>query len=210
MSAACNESVRLAKKYGHMASSRYVNAVLRNIARSRDNLPYPDKDRELLAYLSVRYSHPQWMVEEWLERFREEFTEGLLLANNKVPLFTVRTNTLKISKENLVELLAGEGFEVEDGKYLKDAIIIKNPVAVQKMEAFRKGYFQVQDESSMLVSKVLDPKPGETVLDVCSAPGGKSTHIAQLASIGLLETCSFDSYNATRTYVSFYLATYST
>jgi 16S rRNA (cytosine967-C5)-methyltransferase len=180
VSAACNESVRLAKKYGHMASSRYVNAVLRNIARSRDNLPYPDKDRELLAYLSVRYSHPQWMVEEWLERFREEFTEGLLLANNKVPLFTVRTNTLKISKENLVELLAGEGFEVEDGKYLKDAIIIKNPVAVQKMEAFRKGYFQVQDESSMLVSKVLDPKPGETVLDVCSAPGGKSTHIAQL------------------------------
>lgn len=180
VSAACNESVKLAKKYGHMASSRYVNAVLRNIAWSRDNLPYPDKDKDLLAYLSVRHSHPQWMVEEWLGRFGEEFTEGLLTANNGVPLFTVRVNTLKISKESLVELLTGGGFETGDGKFIEDAIIIKNPVAVQKMEAFRKGYFQVQDESSMLVSIVLDPKPGETVLDVCSAPGGKSTHIAQL------------------------------
>ncbi|HOQ37299.1 MAG TPA: 16S rRNA (cytosine(967)-C(5))-methyltransferase RsmB [Acetivibrio sp.] len=180
VSAACNESVRLAKKYGHMASSKYVNAVLRNIARNKDNLPYPDKDSDLLTYLSVKYSHPQWMVEEWLKRFGEEFTEELLKANNSIPLFTVRVNTLKISKDSLAEILEKDGFEIENGKYLEEALIIKNPVSVQKMEAFKKGYFQVQDESSMLVAKVLDPKPGETVLDVCSAPGGKSTHIAQL------------------------------
>jgi len=182
VSAACNESVRLAKKYGHMASSKYVNAVLRNIARNKDNLPYPDKDSDLLTYLSVKYSHPQWMVEEWLKRFGEEFTEELLKANNSIPLFTVRVNTLKISKDSLAEILEKDGFEIENGKYLEEALIIKNPVSVQKMEAFKKGYFQVQDESSMLVAKVLDPKPGETVLDVCSAPGGKSTHIAQLTN----------------------------
>ncbi|HOM01701.1 MAG TPA: 16S rRNA (cytosine(967)-C(5))-methyltransferase RsmB [Acetivibrio sp.] len=180
VSAACNESVKLATKYGHAASSKYVNAVLRNIARSKENLPYPDKNKDTAHYLSIKYSHPLWMVKDWLLRFGEEFTEGLLKANNDVARFTVRVNDLKISKEELIDMLTGDGFEVENGKYLDEALIIKNPSAVQKMGAFAKGYFQVQDESSMLVAKVLDPKPGETVLDVCSAPGGKSTHIAQI------------------------------
>lgn len=180
VSAACNESVKLAVKYGHTASSKYVNAVLRNIARSKDNLPYPDRSKDTAYYLSIRYSHPVWMVKDWLERFGEEFTEGLLKSNNDVAPFTVRVNDLKISKQELLDILEKDGFEVENGKYLDEALIISNPSAVQKMEAFAKGYFQVQDESSILVGKVLDPKPGETILDVCSAPGGKSTHIAQI------------------------------
>lgn len=180
VSAACNESVKLAVKYGHIASSKYVNAVLRNIARSADNLPYPDKSKDSLEYLSIRYSHPVWMVKEWIYLFGEEFTEGLLRANNDVAPFTVRVNDLKLSNSDLADVLAKDGFEVEKGKYLDEALIIKNPSAVQRMDAFAKGYFQVQDESSMLVGKVLDPKPEETILDVCSAPGGKSTHIAQI------------------------------
>jgi len=178
--AACNESVKLAAKYGHAASSKYVNAVLRNIARNKENLPYPDRNNDTAHYLSVKYSHPVWMVKDWLDCFGEEFTEGLLKANNEVAPFTVRVNDLKISKKELVDILTKDGFEVENGKYLDEALIIRNPSAVQKMDAFAKGYFQVQDESSMLVAKVLDPKPGETILDVCSAPGGKSTHIAQI------------------------------
>ncbi|MCX7921871.1 MAG: 16S rRNA (cytosine(967)-C(5))-methyltransferase RsmB [Clostridia bacterium] len=179
-SAACNESVNLAKRYGHQASSRYVNGVLRGIARNKDGIKYPDKKKNFNQFLSVKYSHPQWLVDQWIERFGRDFTESLLSSNNEIPDFTVRVNTLKASKEQLIESLKESGIDVENGKHLDEAVVIKNPSSITKLEAFKKGYFQVQDESSMLVAKVLDPKPGEFVMDVCSAPGGKSTHIAQI------------------------------
>jgi len=179
-SAACNESVKLSKKYGHSASSGYVNAVLRNIARNRDRISYPKKAESTLKYLSVKYSHPEWMIKEWIKLFGEEFTESLLQKNNETPQLTVRANTLKTTKEELSNILRDAGYEVDGGKYAPEALIIKNPASVTNIEAFQKGYFQVQDESSMLVGNILDPKPGELIMDVCSAPGGKTTHIAQL------------------------------
>lgn len=179
-SAACNESVNLARRYGHSASSRYVNAVLRNIARSRDKIEYPDKNKDISAYLSVKYSHPEWMVKDWLERYGESFTEELLMSNNETPHLTVRVNTLKIGTEELRTQLEKEGFDIQPAKYIENALVINNPSSITKMEAFVKGLFQVQDESSMLVAKVLDPKPNELAVDVCSAPGGKATHIAEL------------------------------
>lgn len=180
VSAACNESVKLAKKYGHAASSKYVNGVLRNISRNKDAIKYPDKKGNLSEFLSIKYSHPLWMVDEWLKRHGEEFTEELLKSNNETPHFTIRANTLKISRDSLKKILEEDGFEVEFGQYLDEALIIKNPKSLQRMDAFNKGYFQVQDESSMLAGRVLNPKPGDFVLDVCSAPGGKTTHLAQL------------------------------
>lgn len=180
VSAACNESVNLSKKYGHAASSGYVNAVLRNAARNIQNIKYPDKDHDMIKYLSVKYSHPEWMIRNWVERYGREFTEGLLAANNEIPDFSIRTNTLKVTREELKRELQQAGLELFDGKYMDEAIIISNPSSIAKLEAFKKGYFQVQDESSMLVGRVLDPQPGELVADVCSAPGGKATHIAQL------------------------------
>ncbi|MCX7842937.1 MAG: 16S rRNA (cytosine(967)-C(5))-methyltransferase RsmB [Clostridia bacterium] len=179
-SAACNESVALAKRYGHEASGRYVNAVLRNVSRSKGNINYPDKQKELEKYLSVKYSHPEWMVGEWLKRFGGEFTESLLDSNNTVPDFTIRVNTLKVSKRELAKRLEALGMETAEGKFAEEAMIIKKPVSISNLDAFKEGLFQIQDESSMLVAKVLDPKPGELAIDVCSAPGGKSTHIAQL------------------------------
>jgi 16S rRNA (cytosine967-C5)-methyltransferase len=179
-SAACNESVKLAKKYGHMASSRYVNAVLRNIARNRDNIEYPDRMKDIEGYLSVKYSHPQWMVNGWLNRFGEEFTEGLLISNNETPPFIVRVNTLKISCDELIAELKNKGFEAKRTRYMDDALVIENPASVFESETYKQGCFQVQDESSMLVGRVLGSKPGEFVMDVCSAPGGKSTYIAQM------------------------------
>jgi 16S rRNA (cytosine967-C5)-methyltransferase len=179
-SAACNESVSLAKRYGHSASSRYVNAVLRNVARSRDKIAYPDKKKDIIAYLSVKYSHPDWMVKSWLERYGESFTQELLKINNEPAPLTVRVNTLKTNKEELENTLRKEGFEIESAKYIENALTINNPSSLTKMRAFVDGLFQVQDESSMLVGRILDPKPGEFVVDVCSAPGGKSTHIAEL------------------------------
>jgi 16S rRNA (cytosine967-C5)-methyltransferase len=178
--AACNESVKLAKRYGHYASVSFVNGVLRNIARNRDNIKYPDKDREYAKYLSIRYSHPEWMVRRFLELFGAGFSESLLESNNKVPDFTVRVNTLKTSSKELIELLRQEGMEASHGRYAKEAVIIKNPIPVSRIEAFKKGLFQIQDESSMMAARILDPEPGEFIIDVCSAPGGKTTHIAQL------------------------------
>lgn len=179
-SAACNESVLLAKRYGHAASSGFVNGVLRSIARNKSSIRYPDRTSETIKYLSIRYSHPEWMVESWLKRYGLEFTEKLLESNNGLPELTVRVNTLKTDVEGLVSELKEEGIETERTKYLSEALALKNPSAISHLNSFKKGLFQVQDQSSMLVARILDPAPGEMVMDVCSAPGGKSTHIAQL------------------------------
>lgn len=179
-SAACNESVKQALKHGHNASSGFVNAVLRNIARNRDNLKLTDNLTDRVQYLSVKYSHPEWMVRRFTELFSDTFTESLLDADNGIPDFTIRANSLKCTVEELIKALAAEGVETAAGRYGGDALILKNPSSITKLEAFKKGLFQVQDESSMLVGRVLDPKPGEFVIDACSAPGGKATHIAQL------------------------------
>jgi 16S rRNA (cytosine967-C5)-methyltransferase len=179
-SAACNESVSLSKKYGHSTSSRFVNAVLRNIVRNKEVIEFPDKDKNLINFLSIKYSHPEWMVKEWVKRFGSVFTEELLISNNKLPDFCIRVNTLKITKDKLLEQFVQGGIDYEKGKYIEEAVIIKNPSGIAKIDAFKKGFFQIQDESSMLVAKILDPKPGELVMDICSAPGGKATHIAEL------------------------------
>lgn len=179
-SAACNESVSLAGRYGHKASAGFVNAVLRNIARNGAGRVIPSKEDDLTGYLSVSYSYPKWLVEKYTELFGSEFAEALLDAGNGTPELTVRANTLKVSAEELLEKLKNEGIEAEQGKYAEEAITIKSTVSLSRLEAFKNGLFQVQDESSMLPARVLAPEPGQTVLDACSAPGGKTTHLAQL------------------------------
>lgn len=179
-SAACNECVNLSKKYGHSASSRFVNGVLRSVSRKRSSIVYPDKDEDLIMYLAVKYSYPEWLVKKWMAVFGEEFTEGLLAAGNEIPEFTVRANTLKLTKQQLLEELMNERLETLPGRYVETAVRLNNPSSVARLDAFKKGYFQVQDESSMLVGLVADPKPGELIMDVCSAPGGKAAHLAQL------------------------------
>ncbi|PYG87383.1 NusB antitermination factor [Ruminiclostridium sufflavum DSM 19573] len=179
VSAACNTSVDLAKRYGHQSSSRFVNAVLRSIAKRIDSLPFPDKT-DMAEYFSIIYSHPKWMAEKWISLYGPEFTETLLKSNNEKPDFTIRVNTLKTSRNQLVEELHKEGVKTKEGRYGQEAIILENPSSIAKLNAFKDGLFQVQDESSMLVSRILAPEERELVIDVCSAPGGKSTHLAQL------------------------------
>lgn len=178
--AACNESVKLAKRYGHSASSGFVNAILRNIAKNKSNIKYPEKDKDILKFLSVKYSYPEWIIKKWIDSYGESFTEELLISNNETPELSIRVNTNKISRDDLIEELHKSGYDTIKGKYINESLIIKNPDSIANMESYKKGFFQVQDESSMLVAKVLDPKPGELVIDVCSAPGGKATHIAEL------------------------------
>lgn len=178
-SAAVNESVKLAKKYGHKGSIGFTNAMLRNISRNRNNIRFPDRNTDTVEYLSVKYSHPKWMIKKWIKDFGVDFTEELCIANNEKPKLNIRVNTLKITKQDLMCKLKSRGLNISEGKYAYDSIIIDNPVRITDTDEFKNGLFQIQDESSMLVAQVMNPKPGDFVIDVCSAPGGKTTHIAQ-------------------------------
>ena len=177
-SAAVNESVKLAKKYGHKGTIAFTNGVLRSISRDKEKFTSIDvKDKE--KYISIKYSHPEDLVRRWVDEFGIEFTEELCKANNTTPSLNIRVNTLKTDKSFLIASLKEKGIEVLEGKYAQDALIVKNPFAITETEEFKQGLFTIQDESSMLVADIINPKEGSSVLDVCSAPGGKATHIAQ-------------------------------
>ncbi len=178
--ATVHESVELAKIYGHRGTAGLVNAVLRSILRGKDNIFYPDRSEDPIGYLSIVYSHPRWMVERWLGRYGLPDTELLCQANNtRRPLF-VRLNPLKVSENRFETRLGDEGLRLEKVPGVDGFFRALNPSGIFESEAFSSGWFQVQDPSAGLVTFLLDPRPGERVLDMCSAPGGKTTHIAQL------------------------------
>lgn len=178
-SAAVNEAVKLAKKNSHKGAYGFVNGVLRNISRNKNNISLPNKNKNPLEYLTIKYSHPEWMVKDWINEFGFQFTESLCKENNTRPKLNIRVNTLKTTREELSNKLNNLGFLTTKTRLASDGIVIENPVRITETEEFKKGYFQIQDESSMLVAEIMDPKQGSLVIDVSSAPGGKTTHIAQ-------------------------------
>ncbi len=179
-SAVCNESSELGRKYGHEGIVKFVNGILRNISRNKDKIKYPDKDAERSKYLSVTYSYPIWIIDKWTSEYGESFCEELLMAGNETADLCVRINYIKIKKEKLMDILEKEDISVEGGRYVEEAIYLKGISALEERKSFASGYYQVQDESSMLVAHILNPKPDDLIIDVCSAPGGKSTHIAEI------------------------------
>ena len=178
--AVCNESVQLAKKYGNHGIAKFVNGVLRNILRNREDIRWPDKEKEMALYISTIYSHPLSIIERWLKRFGFADTVKICQANNKIPPLVIRTNTLKLSRSDLKGILEKKNILVKEGLFTEEALYVKGISNITKFPAYREGLFQIQDEASILVSHLLDPSPGESVIDVCSAPGGKTTHLAQL------------------------------
>ena len=179
VAAACNESVKLAKKFGHTGTVKFTNGVLRNIARNVMDLPLPSK-KDAEEYISIKYSHPKWLVRMWLKYYSRDFVEKLCEANNRAPYVTLRINTLKVNREEVKKIAVQLQMEIEDGVFWEEAIRVKGMYDLKKTDLYTKGYVQVQDESSMLVGHVVAPKEGDFVLDVTSAPGGKATHVAQL------------------------------
>ena len=180
--AALSEAVDLAKQYGHAGSAKFVNAVLRGLQRKLPDLPYPPPEEDLTRHLALRYSHPEWMVRMWVERYGPAEAGALMEAMNAVPPLTVRTNRLKGSPEQLRVLLEREGVTAVPTRWSPDGLTLQGvgESALGRLAAFKAGWFTVQDESSMLVAPALGPMPGETVLDVAAAPGGKATHLAEL------------------------------
>jgi len=179
--AAVNESVELAKKHGYNGVSGLVNAVLRRAIRDRSKISYPDAQSDPVGHASALYSHPEWMVGRWIERYGVSETVRLCSANNlRAPLY-IRTNILKTSRDQLMHSLQEEGAEATASCNLPESMRITDlPSSINELSSYKLGWFQVQDESSMLASHILGPQPGETVIDACAAPGGKTTHIAEL------------------------------
>lgn len=174
--AVVNESVEIEKQGGKPS---LVNAVLRNIIRKKDIFTLPLKLNDPVLNISANTSHPAWMIKRWIKRFGEDETLSLALANNQIPSLAIRANTLRISREELLGRLSGKGIKSEPATFSPDGIILKDIHSYMDLD-FIHGLFIVQDEASQLVSYLLDPKPGERILDACAAPGGKTTHIAQL------------------------------
>lgn len=178
--AAVNESVELAKKSTHAGMVKFINGLLREISLKRAEIKLPDREKDGVAYLSIAHSHPTWLVEKWIKEIGFEQTETLVKANNLPPKVSIRTNTLKITPGSLIALLRLRGIEAEASLFVPEGIVVKGSGDLGALPEFKEGFFVVQGEASMLVSYVVSPKPGEIVLDLCAAPGGKATHLAQL------------------------------
>ncbi len=176
--AAVNEAVEFIKKAQGQKAADLTNAILRNIIRSKESIRYPDPNEDVLAYFSVYYSHPVWLVKRWLNRYGQEFTEQLLISNNNKPTLNLRVNTLVCNKEELKSLLDKVELKYKDGLYLNDFLRMANLSNIADWEYFSKGYFSIQDESTGIPVNLLDVKPEERVLDLCSAPGGKTAYMA--------------------------------
>lgn len=176
--AAVNETVKLSKKYDKK-SSGFINAILRNEIRNKDTI-MDITEEDSVKYLSIKYSYNSWIIKNWIDNFGQEFTEDLLEANNEKPSIYIRTNTLKISREELIEKLNQEGIMCLKVPMVEEAINVEKLKNIENNELFKAGLFTIQDISSMIVGKVINPKEDSLILDVCSAPGGKSTHLATL------------------------------
>lgn len=179
VSAACDEAVKLVRRKGYGALAGFTNGVLRTVSRKWNEISLPDEKKEPLEYLEIRYSHPKWLLKMWLHEYDYDFVKNLCRKNNESPDVTIACNTLKLSTEELTQKLIQEGVQVKQGHYLKNALHLSGTANLAVLESFQKGYFHVQDESSMLAVQVLDPQPGEKILDVCAAPGGKSLLAAE-------------------------------
>jgi 16S rRNA (cytosine967-C5)-methyltransferase len=175
--AAVDESVKLAHQYGHPGTAGLVNSVLRRLAEEKDSIVLPTgDDAESLASWG---SHPLWLTEVWLERFGPADARRLLLANNRAAPLGLRVNRLRGSREQLIARLAEEGFAATPARLSTDLVWMEGNVGPSRLKAFREGWCTPQDESEALVADLVAPQPHERLLDLCAAPGGKCTHLAE-------------------------------
>lgn len=180
--AAVNESVEYVRAKGEASAVPFVNGILRQIARRAEYFTKPDKKVKPVEYLSLQYSHPDWLVRRWHKRFKFERLEEMLAANNQPPPTFIRTNSRKTLPQDLQEsLLRDEQTQSEKGN-LKGCISLKKHPDTTTESLFAQGYYTIQDQASQLIPHLLKMEPGHTVIDAAAGPGGKLTHIAELAN----------------------------
>lgn len=184
-SAAVNECVKLARKRGFSKLSGFVNGVLRAIERNKNSISYPSETDNKITYLSVKYSMPEWIVERYIDWFGEDKAKNMLAASLEDKDITIRVNEAVINKDELRKKLETSGINVSDGNYVDEALHLSDINYVSRIPGFNEGEFFVQDESSMLIYHIADTasmlgnREQLRILDLCAAPGGKSTHFAE-------------------------------
>jgi 16S rRNA (cytosine967-C5)-methyltransferase len=177
--AVVHEAVELEKGFSRGGKAPLVNAVLRNVLRRREEFTPPFSLDDPEAAIVLNTSHPMWLVRRWVERFGIEEAQRVAEANNDIPPLTLRVNTLRTGRQGLISMLGGKGIACRPTEYSPDGIILEGSRSYEDL-SFAAGLFTVQDEASQLVTAMLAPQPGERILDACAAPGGKTTHMAQL------------------------------
>jgi len=193
-SAAVNESVKIANKT-NKHSAGFVNGVLRNFIRKYEKGLLTLGEENSILNISLKYSLPEWLVESLLEQFNYESVIKIASMNNQAPQVSLRVNTLKTSMSELKNNLSLIGIETIQSLHAREGLVASKigPLGISDNPYFKKGHYYIQDEASMMVSEYLSPKPGSTVYDLCAAPGGKTTHIAQImAQSGRIR--AFDLY----------------
>jgi 16S rRNA (cytosine967-C5)-methyltransferase len=178
--AAVNESVNLVKLARARSAAGMVNAVLRNAARNLGERPGQDV-ADPLEKLSIEVSHPGWMLERWINSMGREEALAFALANNETPPTAFRVNTLSASSEETLALLETDGLVAQPSQLVSGGYVVEGGPAAALARAAERGLVYIQDEASQMVSILLDPKSGERILDLCAAPGSKSSHLAALA-----------------------------
>ncbi len=177
--AAINETVDLAGIKFDKKIKNLVNALLRQISRNKENLDFPEQKSDTSRFMSVYYSYPQWLIDKWIKSYGNKATKNMCISLNEHSKSTIRVNQNLIERDIMIELISTD-CKPEKTKYSNVGIHIDNQYKIINSNLYKDGYFSIQDESSQIVSLILDPKPGQTVLDACSAPGTKTNHIAEL------------------------------
>lgn len=181
-SAACNEAVKTAKKYGFSSLSGFVNGILRNISRQKDSIKYPNIEKSQVEFYSVKYSIPEWLVQSFINDYGQKITEEMLenMYSKTENTITVKVNSSKADINEVIESVLADRIEVKKSNLADNALIIKGFERIDSIKAFRKGLIQVQDISSMLAGQISGIKKDDICIDMCAAPGGKSIHAADI------------------------------
>ena len=177
--AVVDEAVKLVKEL-HPRASGLVNAILRSVLRKEKEIPWPDFEKDPAGHIAVVHSHPPWLVKQWIALFGIRETLDLCKANNGIPPLTIRVNRLRATREGVMQNLQQSGFALRETEYSPDGLFLTHSaMPVRETPSYKEGQIQVQDEASQLVACLLDPQPGEKILDACAGVGVKASHLAE-------------------------------
>ena len=176
-----NNAVALVSSYDKGRFTGFVKRTVEAVIRNKNSVIFPDKEKDLMEYISIYHSHPRWIVEKWSREFNDiNAVEALCASNNLEPPLAIRANPLKTDRDRLKELLKDEGYDTSAASFSSYGLFVREKEGIFKTDAFRKGLFEVQDEGSQLITLLTGAKQGEFIVDACAGNGGKSLFLSGL------------------------------